>query len=222
MATSASATTAGVRRGPGLTAALLVLAACTSHHPSPPPSPAAERRAATAFLTAWKRSLTGTWAVDAVFERRIGTKRITFDVHEARRPPDHLRTAGGTVEGRVNGRVVACTTGADGALTCRDGGVAPPYDDDVDKEMATLSGYFAGSAPLYRAAAQGRDCFELVLRRTILAPPYGESSRFCFDARTGAPVQVEVRKKGSVDVTRTTAVRANPTAADLTPPGAAG
>src|SRR5690348_5243293 len=113
MAFSASARTA---------AALVMLAACTSHHSTATPSPTAQHEAATAFVAAWKRSLEGTWAVDAVFERRVGTKRITFDVHEARRPPDHLRTAGGTVEGRINGRVLACTTGADGVLTCRDGG----------------------------------------------------------------------------------------------------
>lgn len=223
MATSASATTAGVRwRRPvaGLVIGTMALGACTTHHRSTAPSSTEQRQAVTAFLAAWKRSLQGTWAIDAVFERRIGTKRITFDVREARRPPDHLRTAGGTVEGSVNGRVVACTTGADGALTCRDGGAAPLYDDDVAKQMATLSGYFAGSEPLYRADDRGGGCFELVLRHTILAPPYGESARFCFDARTGAPKQVEVHKRGSVDVTTTTAVR-EPTTADLTPPSGA-
>jgi len=213
MAFSASARTA---------AALVMLAACTSHHSPAMPSPVAQRTAADAFVAAWKRSLEGTWAVDAVFERRIGTKRLTFDVHEARRPPDPLRVAGGTVEGSVNGRVVACTTGTDGALTCRDGGPAPPYADEVAKEVATLAAYFNGADPLYRAAAAGGGCFELVLRHTILAPPYGESARFCFDARTGAPTQVEVHKRGSVDVTHTTAVRAAPTAGDLTPPTGAG
>jgi hypothetical protein len=207
----------------GLVMGMVALGACTTQHRRAAPSSPDQRRAVTAFLAAWRRSLEGTWAIDAVFERRIGTKRITFDVREARRPPDHLRTAGGTVEGSVAGRVVACTTGSDGALTCRDGGPAPAYNDDVDKQMATLSAYFAGSEPLYRANDRGGGCFELVLRRTILAPPYGESSRFCFDPRTGAPKQVEVRKRGSVDVTITTAVRAEPTAADLTPPsGAAG
>lgn len=223
MATSASATTTWWRKSAeAMAAGLAVLAACTTHGARLTPSPAAQHRAATAFLAAWKRSLTGTWAIDAVFERRIGTKRITFDVHEARRPPDHLRTAGGAVEGRVDGRVVACTTPADGSLTCRDGGPAPPYDDDVSKELATLSAYFAGSDPLYRADERVAGCFDLVLRRTILAPPYGESSRFCFDARTGAPTEVEVRKRGSVDVTHATAVRPEPTVADLTVPAAAG
>lgn len=209
MAFSASARTA---------AALVMLASCTSHGGSSTPSPAAQRKNRTAFLAAWKRSLEGTWAVDAVFERRVGTKRLTSDVHEARRPPDHLRVAGGTAEGRLAGRVVACTTGPDGTVACRDGGPAPPYEDEVSKEMATLSGYFAGPDPLYRADEQEGGCFGLVLVRTILAPPYGESARFCFDARTGAPTDVEVRKRGSVDITHTTSVRAEPTAGDFTPP----
>jgi hypothetical protein len=224
MAIFASATSTGGRlRWPAaLVAGLAVVGGCTSHHGPMAASPAAQRGAARAFVAAWKRSLEGTWAVDAVFERRIGTKRITFDVHEARRPPDHLRVAGGTAEGRINGRIVACTTGAEGVVTCRDGGPAPPFADDLAKQLAALSGYFAGSAPLYRADLGDAGCFGLVLRRTILAPPYGESARFCFDARTGAPTQVEVRKRGSVDVTRATAVRAEPSAADLTPPQGAG
>ena len=224
MATFASGTgaRAGRRR---FTAAVVVVAgivaSCTSDSPSVP-SPAAQRHAASAFLAAWRRSLEGTWAVDAVFERRVGTKRVTYDVHEARRPPDHLRVAGGTVEGRVNGRVVACTTGADGALTCRDGGPAPSYPDEVRKELDLLSGYFFAANPLYRAEASGAGCFHLVLRHPILAPPYGQTARFCFDAKTGAPSLSEVHKRGSVDVTHTTAVRAEPTAADLTPPAAPG
>ncbi|HZQ84132.1 MAG TPA: hypothetical protein VFA83_04810 [Acidimicrobiales bacterium] len=224
MATSASGTSArsGLRR---LTATAIVVtglvAGCTNDKPSVP-SLTAQRRAATAFLAAWRRSLEGTWAIDAVFERRIGTKRVTYDVHEARRPPDHLRVAGGTVEGSVNGRVVACTTGADGALTCRDGGPASPYPDEVRKELDLLSGYFFAANPLYRAEAAGTGCFHLVLRHTILAPPYGQTARFCFDAETGAPSLSEVHKRGSVDVTHTTAVRAEPTAADLTPPAAPG
>jgi hypothetical protein len=196
-----------------------VLVACTTHHRPPPvPSAAAQRRGAAAFLAAWRRSLEGTWAIDGVFERRVGTKRLTFDVHEAQRPPDHLRVSGGTVEGRIGGRVLACTTGAEGNLTCRDGGVAPPYDDDVKRELDTLATYFAGPQPLYRAEAEGADCFGLTLLHNILAPPYGKTARFCFDHKTYAPRLSEVHKQGSLDVTRATAVRARPTAADLTPP----
>lgn len=228
MATFASGTgaRAGRRR---FTAAVVVVtgvlvtgivAGCTSDKPSVP-SAATRRRAATAFLAAWRRSLEGTWAVDEVFERRVGTKRITDEIHEARRPPDHLRVAGGTVDGRVNGRIVACNTGAANQLVCRDGGPAPPYADEVRSELDTLAGYFAGANPLYLAGDAGGGCFELTLQHPILAPPYGESARFCFDRRTGAPTQVEVRNRGSVDTTHATDVRAEPTAADLTLPAGA-
>ncbi|MBV9665734.1 MAG: hypothetical protein JOZ37_17345 [Actinobacteria bacterium] len=209
MAFSASARTA---------AALVMLAACTPHGGSSAPSPAADRRSADAFLAAWRRSLTTTWAIDAVFERRVGSKHVSYDIREARRPPDHLRDAGGSVEGQVNGRVVGCTPLSTGGVTCRDGGPAPAYDDEVRSELDTLAGYFSGTNPLYRAASLGGGCFGLTLRRTILAPPYGQTARFCFDRATGAPSSSEVHKRGSVDVTRATAIRAKPTPADLTPP----
>ena len=165
-----------------------LFAACTSHpRTTPVPSAAAQRSAADTFVAAWRRSLEGTWAVESVFERRIGTRRLTDDVREAQRPPDRLRVAGGTVEGRVNGHTLACNTGADGQLACRDGGPAPPFEDDVRRQLDTLAGYFAGPVPLYRAEVRGGDCYGLVLLRSILAPPYGETARFCFDHATGAP-----------------------------------
>lgn len=219
MPTSASAR---ARRAwfPLVAVALLAasVGACTRHpRAAEVPPPAAQRRAADAFLAAWRRSLEGTWAVDGTFERTVGTRRLAYDVREAQRPPDHLRVSGGTVEGRINGRTLACTTDADGQLSCRDGGPAPPYEDDVRGELDTLATYFAGPAPLYRAEIQGGDCYGLVLLRGILAPPYGESARFCFDHATGAPRLSEVHKRGSLDVTRVN-VRATPTAADFTPP----
>jgi hypothetical protein len=162
--------------------------------------------------------LEATWAVDSTFERRIGAKGLAYDVHEAQRPPERLRVAGGTVSGRIGGRVLACTTGADGKLSCRDGGPAPPYDDDVRRQLDTLATYFAGSRPLYRAEVQGGNCFRLVLQRAILTPPYGETARFCFDRPTGAPTRSEVHKRGSLDVIKVVTVRAEPTVADLTPP----
>jgi hypothetical protein len=196
----------------------LVLVACTNHpRPAAAPSLAAQRRSADRFMAAWRRSLGGTWAVDATFERRVGTKRLASDVHEAQRPPDRLRTAGGTVEGRIAGRVIGCTTGADGQLSCRDGGPALPYEDDVRRQLDALGTYFVGSHPLYRSELRAGGCFALVLQRGILAPPYGETARFCFDPATGAPTLTEVHKRGSVDVTRAVAVR-TPTVADLTPP----
>ena len=201
-----------------LTVAVVASASCTAHRRSASaPSPAAQRRSADRFLAAWRRSLEGTWAIDATFERRAGTRRLSFEVHQAQRPPDRLRVAGATVEGRVGGRTVGCTTDASGQRSCRDGGPAPPYDDDVRSQVDTLATYFAGPAPLYRAEVSGGTCFGLVLQRAILSPPYGERARFCFDRATGAPTLSEVHKRGSVDVTRAVAVRV-PTAADLTPP----
>jgi len=198
--------------------AAVAQAACSRHASSPAvPDP----HASAAFLSAWRRSLVSTWALDATFERRVGKARIAYDIRQAQRPPDHLRVAGGTVDASLHGQVLACSTGSDGRSSCR-AAPAPPFDDEVAAQMKTLGSYFAAPAPLYRAHADKNDCFTLTLLRPILAPPYGQTARFCFDRATGAPVRTEITRSGSTDLTVATSVRARVTDADLTPPPAAG
>jgi len=199
---------------------LLSASGCTTTHHAVP-SAAEDRRAADAFLAAWRRSLVTTWAVDSTFERQVGTKKLAYEIRMAQRPPDRVRVAGDTVDARVGGQAFACGTGADGQLACRST-PATPYDADVNSQVATLAGYFRAPHPLYRARVQAGGCFGLELLQNILAPPYGRTALFCFDAKTGAPVRTEIRRTGSTDVTSATSVRAQPTQAELAPPTTTG
>jgi hypothetical protein len=168
------------------------------------------------FLAAWERKLTGTWVVRATFTRTLDDRRtLTGDIVEVQRPPDRLRKGLGSTEGRVGGRRLGCAPTEGGATECRDGGVAPPYDDEVATEMALLRGYVTGAARLYDVMRENTTCFRLRLARRILAPPYGDAARFCFDARTGALRSVEVRRDRAVDETRAVEIRADVSPADF-------
>lgn len=174
--------------------------------------------AAEAFLAAWEHMLNGTWVVRAVFTRHVpGRQPLVGEIHEAQRPPDRLRRGLGTIEARVNGRRTACAQPADGPVQCRDGGPAPPYEEDVAAELALLRGYVTGAGRLYDVGAENRGCFRLTLRARILAPPYGDTARLCFDAATGALRSVDVERGQARDETRAIEIRPDPTEADLTP-----
>jgi len=171
------------------------------------------------FLDAWRRSRLSTWLVVLRFERRTSAgRRLTSEVRIAQRPPDRLATGLGSIDARRHGRRLACTTGPRGALQCRDGGPAPPYGQEVDRELALLRGYLSGPDPLYRVRVEGGGCYRLELLVSMPAPPYGRRARFCFDAATGAPVASEVDRAEATDRQQAIQVRATVGDADLAPP----
>ena len=178
-------------------------------HPAPSPD---------AFLAAWERKLTGTWVVVSAFSRTTEDGRtLNGEIVEVQRPPDRLRRGLGSVEGRIAGRRIGCAATVAGSSECREGGIAPPYDEEVAAELALLRGYVLGPTRLYTVIADRSGCFHLRLVQRMLAPPYGEAARFCFDAATGALRSSEVSRGGALDVTRAVEVRADVTDADLTP-----
>src|SRR5205823_50148 len=101
------------------------------------------------------------------------------------RPPAPRALPGPEPRREPEGRRLPCTTGPRGALQCRDGGPAPPYGQEVDRELALLRGYLSGPDPLYRVRVEGGGCYRLELLVSMPAPPYGRRARFCFDAATG-------------------------------------
>jgi hypothetical protein len=118
--------------------ALLALVVARAGGPEPPP-------AVDAFLAAWRRSLTGTYATHQVVERRLVSGRtFSSEVTLAQRPPDRIRVDSSGTEGRVGGRRFGCVP--DGG--CRFGGDAPPYAKDVDDEMGLLRAIVASETPL--------------------------------------------------------------------------
>jgi hypothetical protein len=173
--------------------------------------------AAQPFLDAWRRSRTGTWAVDGRFERVTSAgKRLAAAIHLAQRPPDRLVTGLGSIAARRGERRLACSPSEDGALHCRDGGPAPPYEQEVAEDLRVLATYVIGQGALYNVRADN-GCFALRLRARYLTPPYGDRARFCFDGPTGAPVRSEIQRPEARDLTVADQVRAQPTEADLDP-----
>jgi hypothetical protein len=127
-----------------------------------------------------------------------------------------VTVAGGTVDARHAGRIVACATDGSGQLQCRDGGPAPPYETDVDAGAAAMAQLVQGANALYAVADAGQGCFVLRLRQPgFLAPPYGTDTRLCFDTATGAPVRTEIHRAEGTDVTVATRVTAEVTDDDL-------
>ena len=187
--------------------ALLALVVARAGGPEPPP-------AVDAFLAAWRRSLTGTYAMHQVVERRLVSGRtFSSEVTLAQRPPDRIRVDSSGTEGRVGGRRFGCVP--DGG--CRFGGDAPAYTKDVDDELRLLRAIVASETPLYATAYSdaGDGCFLLTLRARVLAPPYGEDATFCFDAATGALRASVVHRAEATDTTTTVDLRADVRPADL-------
>jgi hypothetical protein len=197
--------------------ALVLLVACSGGSGA---SWRGTRAAASAFVAAWQRSRLGTWAEVLQFDRRLPDgKHLRYEIRQAQRPPDRLRVGGGTVDARRGDQLLACATGQQEQLVCRDAGAAPDYRVEVDREVAILRDEVLAATPVYAVRARGAGCFDLRLLRTeLLVQPYGLRARFCFDAATGAPTRQEVRRKTGVDVQTALVVRGQVTAADLAPP----
>ena len=167
---------------------VLVATSGSSHNAS-----AAE--SARAFVTAWKRSLEGTWTVEGTSVRA----GLRDSVKISQRPPDRLVRRGQAVSGTVNGRDVSCVVDPTGEVRCHDGGAARAYATTAAQQVADLTSEVGGPAPLYLVSDDGGGCFGLRLALVVAAPPYGQSARFCFDATTGAPTLQQREVDGVID-----------------------
>jgi len=195
------------------------------------PAPAATGSvAASDLLIAWRRSLTTSWSVDEVITRTTTNGRVlTFQVHRAQRPPDHLVVGLGNVDIRTGDRETACATSLAGGQPCRSS-AAPAFAGVVDGQVADLSRIVSGPFALYSLREELRaepgpsgpgraECFDLTLRLSSYpSPPYGRLASLCFDPSTGAPAGSTVQTEQSMDRTIVTARHAPALVADLVPP----
>lgn len=188
---------------------------------APVPIPAVDPRAADAFLDAWRESRTGTWRVEATFTRELADGRsLRAAVVTVQRPPDRLEVGLGSVEGRRDGERFACSAADDGELRCRAAETTLTYEEEVEREIGRLAALVrerADRLALYTVAHRG-SCFDLRLRFSYPAAPYGDEAMFCFDDETGALTRTEIRRPEGVDRTVADEVDAVVSAEDLRSP----
>jgi hypothetical protein len=182
-------------------------------------------RAVADLLASWERSRTETYRLEAQFRRSVdGRPGIVTSQEIVQRPPDRIVSQGGSIEARLDGRLVSCATGPDDELQCRDRGPAPPYDDEVADAVDALEGYVRDERrPPYFVDRVG-GCFRLRLAVELPAASraYGEAARLCFDPETGALLRTVVTRVTSEDVTEAVDVTAEVEDRDLRLPAAAG
>jgi hypothetical protein len=143
---------------------------------------------------------------------------LTAEVRIAQRPPDRLGVSAGSVDARRGDRMLSCAAAEDGRLRCRDAGVAPPYDAQVEQGVSVLRDQLVGPGRLYDVARTNGSCYELRLRVRFPAPPYGRRAAFCFDAVTAAPTLIEVERPEGRDRQQAVSVSGQVNDSDLAPP----
>lgn len=170
-----------------------------------------------AFVDAYERSRTATFVVEQRFTRTVpGRGELGYERRLVQRPPDdRLLVGGGSAEGRLDGRVIRCTTEPSGTSACVEGPPAGDYGEEVAAEVAELERLVGGANPAYRVEAGETGCFALQLRLAILTPPYGDLAGFCFDQPTGALTRFEIHRGEAVDLVEALAIRDEVTPADL-------
>jgi len=186
------------------------------------PEAQVSKDAASRYIADWRRSQLGTWKIVLRWQRTAGGSQLEDQIRMAQRPPDRLTSSLGSVEARRGARRLACAAGADGHLQCRDAGAARPYNQEVSFGEAVLRQQLLGPQRLYDVTATSAGCYDLRLRLTYPAPPYGRHARFCFDEDTGAPTLRDIDRAEARDVQEAVSVSGQVTDADLAPPPGSG
>ncbi len=178
---------------------------------------AAPKPPATApFLAAFKRSLTGTYVVQATFTRQLDSGRMmTSNALVAQAPPDHVRREFGGISGAINGHGISCNADPNGGFTCGPGPTAELYPQKVASDMANLASYFKGPIPLYRVVRTSSECFALTQVRPMFNAPYGSYAEMCFDPATGAMSKVLTKNESATDTFQAVHISASVTPSDL-------
>ena len=179
------------------------------------------------FLDAWQRSREATYRSVADFTRHSNTTdaELRHQQITAQRPPDRLFIDDDGATGLIDGQRVACTFRRQ-RLRCDWAEAQRTLEDETEQQLETLAGYVEGDDPLYVIEADLETevgaCFELTLTRTIVAPPLGNLTRYCFDDATGAPTETHVERDEADDDIVTTQLSGEVTDADLDPATALG
>jgi hypothetical protein len=196
--------------------AVAALLLAKSAEPSEPRPTHAE--SARAFLRAWEQYRTGTFVAVGTFRREVGADPLVSPYVVAQRPPSRTIFQFGAVEAMTEDGVERCSADPDEEEHCTTSDATQSYKERVNEEITALLGYFfANDPPLYEVVEVGEGCFELTLRRELIPAPYGLSTRFCFDSKTGAMIEMVQHHDRGIDVIEISAVSPTVSDADLAP-----
>lgn len=177
--------------------------------------------AAEELIEAWDRWRRATFVTTGTWQRELdsGGDPLSGPTLRVQEPPRRLVVRLGSTVERVDDVVAICDT--DQAVEidppdCVEGRGGLGYDERVDREVATVSGYVVGDARAYdvdRGEITG--CFRAEARRPTITSPWGRWAEFCFDAGSGALESSRIRKPSAVDTEITSSIRTEVTAADF-------
>jgi hypothetical protein len=160
---------------------------------------AADQQAAReAFVAAWRRHREATYSAELVFVRSAADgKELRSTSTYTQAPPRRVVRSADAVQLDAGGASLSCST-VNGTLTCAPA-PAKDYAALVDEELAIWGTALDGDRPWYRITQPVEGCFELSLAQVLSDPPYGDVSRFCFDAATGALAKRQIVRPGATD-----------------------
>lgn len=148
---------------------------------SPPLDPAASAE----LIAAIADDLADTYVAVEEIERRGPASHggvavvaaVSVQTHRGR-----LEVTLDSIDGFWDGRSVACASGPDDEMVCREGQPVDPWQrrDRAIERWETLVEDSPDDLAWYSVAKAGKSCFELTLRLAVPAPPLGDAASYCF------------------------------------------
>lgn len=184
---------------------------------------------ADALLAAWDRYRNATFRAELTFERVVpGGESLTTSRVVVQQPPRRAVREQGSVSVIDDDETLVCdTVGGSGqpgdveeATVCTEQATSSDHLATVAFELAAWRTAIGGDRPAYAVTRSEPGCFELQLVRTLAAPPYGATSRLCFDETTGVLQERETVRESSTDREVVTDLSATVTDADWAAIGA--
>ena len=160
-----------------------------------PPEQAAN---AEEFLTAWERYRRATFVATYSFERllpdgqHLDTARTVVQA-----PPRRLVRQGASVTATADDGSLACEPVNDQTVCTPQPGI--DYEASITDELDGWRQAITGDAPQYAVDVPEAGCFDLTRVVDMVAPPYGEVTRVCFDAATGAVLRRQITRTTGTD-----------------------
>jgi hypothetical protein len=181
--------------------------------PAASPYPDDQAANAQAFLAAWRRYREATFVVESTFVRELpGGEDLEVDRIVVQDPPRRLVRQGGSVSVSGDDTSMSCEPIGSETVCTTFAGV--DYEAGIREELGAWATAVTGDAPAYAVAVPQPGCYDLQLVTDLVAPPYGEATRVCFDEETGAIRSRQVTRTSGIDTEEATSIRATVQDAD--------